>query len=209
MAANSEVIVYGGAFNPPTIAHEAILRACIDYARISGGEVWVMPSGERRDKAITVPRARRLAYVEAMIASVNDGGVSVRIDTSELDRSTPTETYETVQLLNQYYPGCRFRFVFGADSTETMASWRGGEELLASLPMLVVARPGYVINPRAKQAIELPLPPMRVSSTGVRRRQAKGQSLAGLVSPSVAALLPSASPEQPDVVAGATSSAAV
>jgi|GEM_PF-3241881 len=37
-------IIYGGAFNPPTRAHQAILQACIDYAEQLSvdAEVWLM-----------------------------------------------------------------------------------------------------------------------------------------------------------------------
>jgi nicotinic acid mononucleotide adenylyltransferase len=28
-----QAIIYGGAFNPPTLAHHAILQACFDFAQ--------------------------------------------------------------------------------------------------------------------------------------------------------------------------------
>ncbi|HMS92839.1 MAG TPA: hypothetical protein PKD28_00490 [Candidatus Saccharibacteria bacterium] len=185
----TEAIIYGGAFNPPTVAHVAVLQACVDYAKLSHSEVWVMPSGSRRDKTIAVSRQRRLEYIEAMIADVKCGNVTMRVETSELDQIQPTETYQTIRRLRQQYPHYDFRFVFGADSTQTMASWRGGEELLRQLPMLVVDRPGYEINPRAKRAVRLPVTTINTSSTEVRRRCAAGESVGALVSRSVYALL--------------------
>ena len=185
----SEIIVYGGAFNPPTLAHELILRACVDYAKTHGGEVWLLPSGNRHDKTITVSRRQRLAYVRAMIANVSDDEVSVRVETMELDQAGLAETSETVRLLKEAHPGARFRFVFGADSTMTMASWRGGQELLNTLPMLIVPRPGYEVNPMARQAVLLPIATPDVSSTEVRRRLLAEESIEALVSPRVMALL--------------------
>ena len=185
----SEIIIYGGAFNPPTLAHELILRACVDYAKVNGGEVWLLPSGNRHDKTIAVSRRQRLAYVRAMIANVSDDEVPVRVETMELDQTEVIETSETVRRLRATYPDVRFRFVFGADSTMTMASWRGGQELLDTLPMLIVPRPGYDINPAARQAVVLPIATPDVSSTEVRRRLLAEEPVEALVSPRVMALL--------------------
>ncbi len=184
-----EIIIYGGAFNPPTLAHTAILQACVEFAKSTQSEVWVMPSGVRHDKTIDVPRAIRLRYVRAMIADTVCGDVAVKVMTNELDHEYPTETYDTVQLLEAEYPECDFRFVFGADSTQTMASWRGGSELLERLSMLVVDRPGSSINPEVRHALKLPIVTADVSSTEVRYRQANGLPVDHLVSPRVQRLL--------------------
>ena len=181
-----ETVIYGGAFNPPTLAHVAILKACFAYARRKGAEVWVMPSGNRHDKTIAASRSRRLAYVEAMI---RDAGGDARVELLELDRRIPVETIDTVRELKARYPERIFRFVFGADSTETMGEWRGGRELLDTLPMLVVEREGSAINPQARNVESLAVQTPSVSSTQVRQCLAAGASYAHLVSPRVAQLL--------------------
>lgn len=177
-----ETIIYGGAFNPPTLAHVAILQAVLEFAEPTQSEVWVMPSGTRLDKAIDVPRVSRLEYVHAMIADASHHRASVQVNTSELDRAGPTETYDTVKRLQAEYPGRDFRFVFGADSTQTMPSWRGGAELLDQLPMLVVNRPGSMVNPMARHALKLSVVTPDISSTEVRRRQITGEPINSLVS---------------------------
>lgn len=184
-----ETIIYGGAFNPPTLAHVAILQACVEFAGPMQSEVWVMPSGARRDKTIDVPRVERLRYINAMIADVACDDVEVMVNTSELDQLRPTETYHTVRALRGQYPDRTFRFVFGADSIQTMASWRGGPEMLDSLPMLVVDRPGSHVNPIARHALKLSVQTSDVSSTEVRQRYRAGDPIDGLVSPTVLSLL--------------------
>ena len=184
-----ETIIYGGAFNPPTLAHVAILQAVLEFAEPTQSEVWVMPSGTRLDKVIDVPRVSRLEYVHAMIADASHHRASVQVNTSELDRAGPTETYDTVKRLQAEYPGRDFRFVFGADSTQTMPSWREGAELLDQLPMLVVNRPGSMVNPMARHALKLSVVTPDISSTEVRRRQITGEPINSLVSQSVYAVL--------------------
>ena len=185
----TETILYGGAFNPPTLAHMAILQACIDYARPRGAEVWLMPSGDRSDKSINASRSQRMAYLAAMLADVDSSGVATHILTTELDRSVQVETYDTVRELEALYPERHMTWVFGADSTETMGEWGHGQWLLDNLDMLVVDRQGYEINPRARRAIKLGVKTMVVSSTEVRQRLHDGRPVDDLVSRGVAQLL--------------------
>lgn len=184
-----ETIIYGGAFNPPTLAHKAILEACVSYAETQKADVWVMPSGDRLDKSIATSRERRLAYVAAMIVSAEASYITPKVVTTELDRTIMVETYDTVKELEAGYPDRKFTFVFGADSTETMASWKNGEELLEELSMIVVERAGSIVNPMARHAVRLEVETPNVSSTQVRERLAAGMPVDDLVAGPVALLL--------------------
>jgi len=184
-----ETIIYGGAFNPPTLAHKAILDASADYAQTRQADVWVMPSGDRSDKTIRTSRDLRLAYINAMIESIDNTEVVPQVVTTELDRTIMVETYDTVKELEDQYPDRTFTFVFGADSTETMAQWHGGNVLLETLSMLVVEREGSVVNPMAKHAVRMQVNVPNVSSTQVRERLAAGISVEDLVAAPVALLL--------------------
>jgi len=184
-----ETIIYGGAFNPPTLAHKAILEACVDYAQTQHADVWVMPSGDRQDKTIATSRAMRLAYIDAMIENVDNSELIPEVVTTELDRAVMVETYDTVKELEEEYPDRSFTFVFGADSTETMASWHEGEYLLENLSMLVVERVGSTVNPMARHAIRMQVEAPNVSSTLVRERLAAGIPITDLVAAPVALLL--------------------
>ena len=184
-----ETVIYGGAFNPPTLAHIQILQACIDYAEPRGAEVWVMPSGDRFDKVIPVPRERRMAYIAAMLADVDSRGVKTDLITTELDREVEVETYDTVIELDEAFPDRQMTWVFGADSTETMGQWKNGDWLLENLQKLVIEREGSRINPLAKRATAMTIATPNVSSTEVRRRLECHEPIDELVSPMVAAIL--------------------
>ena len=184
-----ETIIYGGAFNPPTLAHKVILEACVEYAQTQAADVWVMPSGDRQDKTIRTSRELRLAFIDAMIESVDNKAVAPEVITTELDRTVLVETYDTIKELERDYPGRRFTFVFGADSTETMASWKGGRELLDELSMLVFERDGSAVNPLARHAVRMRVQTPNVSSTQVRELVAAGASIDHLVAGPVAQLL--------------------
>ena len=187
----TETVIYGGAFNPPTVAHQVILQKCVDYAQENGADVWLLPSGDRTDKKITVSRETRLAYLDAMIADLHNAGVKVEVLTTELDRAISVETYDTALELAEAYPERSFTWVFGADSTETMLEWKEGQWLLDNVDMLLIERPGSKVNPAVKNWSPLYVPSMDVSSTELRRRVAAGEAFEDMVSPSVYRLLTS------------------
>lgn len=180
-----ETIIYGGMFNPPTLAHLAILQASVDQALERGANVWVMPSGVRADKPGVIDTDVRLRYINAMIADVDTKGVNLDVYTKELYRSVPIETFDTVLELNDDFPDREFTWVFGADSTETMGDWYNGPWLLENLSMLVLERDGYTINPLAKRAIMMAIPHLSISSTDVRNGLAAGIDVSGMLSPHV------------------------
>ena len=179
-------IIYGGAFNPPTIVHEIILQSCVDYAATQDADVWVMPSGDRYDKCISVCREQRIEFIDLMIRDTNiPDGVAVNVMTIELDRDHTVRTIDTVKELAELYPNRSFIWVYGSDVTRAMIEWEGGEWLLKNLRMLVVERPGSMTNPLAKHVMKLDSPNSTISSSEVRRRLAVGESVDGLVSPAI------------------------
>jgi nicotinate-nucleotide adenylyltransferase len=185
----TQTIIYGGAFNPPTLAHEAIIIEAVEFARQHEAEVWILPSGDRTDKLIPVSRERRLGYIAAMLSDVPHEDITIRVDETELAMSQDTETYDTATYFKEQYPDRSFRWIFGADSTRTMASWKQGQWILEHLDMLVVERPGSVINPKARDVETMNIPPLTVSSTEVRRRLETGEPIDDLVGPAVRRLL--------------------
>ncbi len=178
-----EVAVFGGSFDPPTVVHQQIVRTLLDDP--SFDEVWVMPSGERRDKPHTTNLARRMAMLATMCSDQFADEPRLQVSDFEANLPQPTETCNTVRALERAHDDTRFWFVFGADSVGTMHTWREGERLLAELPMIVVPRHGYEIPSTARWVQELPdldIFEQDISSTQVRQRVSEGRSLEGLVS---------------------------
>jgi nicotinate-nucleotide adenylyltransferase len=182
-------IIYGGAFNPPTVAHQAILQACVNHAETISADVWVMPSGNRSDKTIEVSRAKRLQMIQALAQDVVAGSVEIKIETSELDRIEQTETFDTVVDMDKAHPDRHFIWVFGSDSVVTMQDWQNGQWMFDNLSMLVIERPGTLIQKLGRYAMILPVNTTEISSTIVRDRMAAHESIKDLVTPSVLEVL--------------------
>ena len=184
-----KTFVYGGTFNPPTIAHEAILKACIEYARKLDADVWLIPSGNRVDKQISVSRDMRIKYIDAMLDDIVVGHAAIKLITTELDRNKSVETFDTLQEFTETYPNRSFIWVFGADAIETMSDWGNGQWLLDNLNMLIAERQGSIVNPLAKKVIILDAKIPDISSTEVRRRLDAGEPIDNMVGKSVKSLL--------------------
>ena len=185
-----KTIIYGGAFNPPTIAHEDILKSCIDHAIKIGADVWILPSGHRPDKYIQQDIEVRLLYIDAMIKDVDLRNVAVTVARLELDRSKPVETIDTVHELIRKFPNRDFIWVFGADSIITMPNWRGGKWLTKNLNMLVIKRAGIVIECRNDDSFKvIDCRHKDISSTELRRRLSANLDISNMVGDEVGKLL--------------------
>jgi len=176
-----QTILYGGAFNPPTKAHAAIVKGLAELARERDADLWLMPSGERHDKSIMADLAIRTAYVHALLASGETHGVDTHIENYELMKAETTETFTTNRYLEERYPDRHFTWVFGSDSVNTMRRWRRGAWLLDHIDMIVIERPGFELIETPKRHRILKLGEMAMSSSDVRRRISEGDEIESLV----------------------------
>lgn len=176
-----QAIIYGGAFSPPTNAHQSILQACVDFANMNDASVWVMPSGNRTDKTIPVSTEHRLHMIGSLISSVDQKDVELRVEDIELCASGQTETYQTYLQLKGTYPDVQQVWVFGGDSIQTMKSWGNGEWLYNNLHMLIIERQGYELLELPPHAEMVSVNTQEVSSTLVREHMSKKKDVSHLV----------------------------
>lgn len=178
-----EIAIFGGAFNPPTHAHEAIIDAALHDQAIK--EIWVMPSGTRTDKMDMLCDELRISMLKLMKEKRFTDNNKIVISDFELRLRRPTQTYKTIDMLSRCCPELRFRYIFGADSYQTMHTWEQGKELKKKLNMFLVPRAGLAI-PRTNKNIKILNVPatidMSLSSTMARHAAARGQSIKHIVS---------------------------
>lgn len=186
MEAKKEIIIFGGSFNPPTLAHQAIMKKCLEQPGYD--EVWVMPSGDRIDKEITASDAERLAMLHQVKGEVFAGNERLHVSDFELNLSRPTQTIRTLGALATAYPDVHFWFVYGADSYASMATWQSGDRLQREMSCLLMARAGYRLPPETMRVRHLPAMEdclVGMSSTVVRERLARREAVKDLVCRSV------------------------
>lgn len=184
-----ELGVFGGAFDPPHLAHMALARAAL--AQLSLDWLYVFPTGQSWHKA---GQATAAAHRLAMTRLAFEGEARVRVDDREMRRAGPTYTVDTLRELRAEHPGMRIHLILGADQAAALPRWHEWQSLLELAIISVADRsesttaagrfdPSMLPQGRFER---LQMPPMTISATEIRTRLAQGQGIDHLVSPGVA-----------------------
>ncbi len=186
---SKKVAVFGGSFSPPHVGHISVLRTVSASGLVD--EIWVMPSGERRDKKIGVSGADRAEMVRRMIADISDDfKFPLVISEIELQKERLTATYETKQMLEYMHPNFQFYFVLGGDSAYAMREkWVNGEALYNEGLFIIVTRSdedSFAVPPQGKVLKNIGFKnTVDVSSTMIRLAIANREDISEYVTPGV------------------------
>ncbi len=178
--------VLGGTFDPVHNGHLHIanaLCAALDLKRV----IWV-PAGRPPHKTgqIVSKDRDRLAMLELAIA----GSANDEISTIEVDRSGPSYTADTLEILAERFSPARLFFLMGEDSLRDLPTWHDPERLLRVAELAVAARPGVEADlesvarhvPAVQRRVHLvPTKEIELSSSEIRRRVRENEPIHGLV----------------------------
>jgi nicotinate-nucleotide adenylyltransferase len=213
MSSRPRVGLIGGTFDPIHLGHLAAARAAgreldLDLVRF-------LPSARPPHRPDS-PQASEYHRLEMTRLAVGDPDASSsptrgEVSDLELRRNGPSFTFDTlIAFLQEGLTPLQFFFIIGADAFAEIATWHRYPEVLDAAHFAVVSRPGTTLEHlRARLpslAARIAAPPTaltaettriilieaatpNVSSTEVRRRAARGESLEGLVTPAVAAYI--------------------
>lgn len=169
--------IFGGSFDPIHIGHAIIAQHIISCGAVD--RLWFMVSpvnplkvGKMRQVADT----DRLRMVE-MVSHPMDG---VETSAFEFTMPRPSYTIDTLNALQAKFPDDEFYLVTGGDNWQIFHKWRNSEEILAKYHLLIYPRLGYevIIPDELKDRVTLvDAPIIELSSTEIRERLAKGQSV--------------------------------
>lgn len=176
--------VFGGAFDPPHLAHRAIAIAALQQLNLD--ELRVIPTGQAWHKARTLTDARhRLAMVELNFCDLP----GVVIDQRELARAGPSFTIDTLREIRAETPSAELFLLIGEDQARALTSWREWQEVTRLSIICVAARADLARTdtdfkpPVGFEArfMTLQTPPMALSATQIRGCVATQQGIAPLV----------------------------
>ena len=181
--------VFGGAFDPPHLAHVALAQAAVEQLQLD--QLRIFPTGQAWHKAhaLTAPQ-HRLA-----LAGIAFGGLPhTVVDDRELRRPGPTYSIDTLRELKAEYPAAQLFLVMGEDQAISLTRWREWEAIVQLAIICVAGRPSAQSHageappglPAQAELRLLRLPSMPESATEVRERVAQGEGIAHLVPPGVA-----------------------
>lgn len=177
--------IMGGTFDPIHMGH----LACAEIAHDACGldEVLFVVAGQPHFKQGQELAAAedRLAMVRAAIA---DNEAFSATD-EEIVREGITYTADTLAILARKRPDAELFFIMGTDSLVTLPTWREPERIAKLARIICVSRPGSFIDEILKERLDrlgfevifVEAPLLDISSSEIRARVARGQTVRYLV----------------------------
>ena len=136
----------GGSFNPAHGGHRRISLFALSALGLD--EVWwlVSPGNPLKPKTGMAPLAARLASAQTQARRS-------RIVPTAIERELGTRyTADTLMALQRRYPKVQFVWLMGSDNLAQFHRWRRWRQIARTMPIAVIARPGYERVARASPA---------------------------------------------------------
>ncbi|MEE2565647.1 nicotinate-nucleotide adenylyltransferase [Hyphobacterium marinum] len=145
LAPGMTVGLFGGSFDPPHGGHLHVARTAM--RRLQLDRVWWIVSPHNPLKA------RKPGEYSDRLARVAELASAPRMTVSDVEnRMKARLTARVVAALVQRYPRVNFVWLMGADNLKEFHRWARWQEIMASLPVAVIARPQDPIRARLAPA---------------------------------------------------------
>ena len=166
--------LFGGSFNPIHNGHIALAQAVLKQCGLD--EVWLMVSPQnplKRNDSDLLDDSLRYEMAQKALEGVE----GIRACDYEFHLPKPSYTWNTLQHLSKDYPNDTFILLIGGDNWAHFERWRHWQDILWHHDVIVYPRGEHI------GTIDVPL--LDISSTEIRRRVKKGESIEGLVPDSI------------------------
>ncbi|MGN1180301.1 MAG: nicotinate-nucleotide adenylyltransferase [Suilimivivens sp.] len=188
MVQRSKIGIMGGTFNPIHNGHLILAEQAREYCGLD--EVLFMPSGNSYMKnTAQIPDGETRISMTALAIENNPYFV---LSTMEVERKGATYTCETIKELKIQSPETQYYFIVGADNLFSIENWWKPEEILSECILVAAVRGDKdreEIDAKARELeakyrariILLPEKKFDISSTEIREKIARGESVRYLV----------------------------
>ena len=175
----TRVGVFGGAFDPPHNAHLALAKTALDQFALDA--LYIIPTGQawHKSRVLSSPE-HRLAMTRLAFENVP----RVVVDDRELQRTGPTFTIDTLEVLQAEHPQAQIYLFIGADQFVAFKQWRRWQKILDIAIICIANRPQSTLGEAQFDAyaplhhgfFTLELPLMPVSATQIRDSISSGSA---------------------------------
>lgn len=140
--AGLKIGLFGGSFNPAHDGHLHLAQTALTSLNLD--EVWWLVSPQNPLKPAQPSYETRANTVKAL-------PLSRRMKLSRLEVDSGTQfTVDMLRKAQQLHPDKRFVFLMGADNFKQLPRWKGWREIMASVPIAIIARPSQAGEPLFK-----------------------------------------------------------
>lgn len=145
METTGRIVVMGGSFNPPTVAHLRLMETAMEAADASGG-VFVPTAHEyvaRKMKRQRIPQDTLSEDTRlAMLATFCEGDARLSASRIQMNRKGRAYDFEMLEDVQAEHPHDEILFVVGSDKLRILPRWHRIDELLDQFRVLVARRGG-------------------------------------------------------------------
>ena len=177
--------IFGGAFNPPHIAHLIVAESVREQLQLD--KVVFVPSADPPHRS-DVRRATASSRLEMMKLAVEDNNV-FEVSDIEIQRAGKSYTIDSLIAFEALYPGSKLYVLIGSDNLAEFHTWKSPREILAKSELVAFSRSDFsmkeVKNEFAKSARIVNVPHIGISASEIRRRVKMGRSIRYMVRRSV------------------------
>jgi nicotinate-nucleotide adenylyltransferase len=178
--------ILGGTFDPPHNGHRTLADESLRQLHLTG-VLWVLtPNPPHKDRPNITPYALRREMLQAAIA----GNPSFTLCEVESERPGPHYMVDTISILQKRNPEADYTLLLGEDSLRDLPLWHRPRDVLALCELAVLRRPDRKADMAALEILLpgigarttfLDAPPVDISSTEIRDRIRRGETVEGLV----------------------------
>ena len=165
----------GGTFNPIHHAHLMLAECAMEQLALD--QVWFTPTAtppHKRSRGLAPERARL-----AMVRLAVKGHPGFRASDLEIRRGGVSYSLETVWAIHRQHPRARLFFLIGSDMLHV--PWRGRALLRRLCTFATAMRPSGGSARAWRGVVTIKMPQMDISSTAIRARIRRGDSVRYLV----------------------------
>jgi nicotinate-nucleotide adenylyltransferase len=178
------IALFGGSFDPVHLGHLLVARAALEEVALE--RIFFIPAARSpfKPESEPAPSKERVRLLRLALAGMPE----CTLDEQELERGGVSYTVETVRRYVERFPGVLVHWVVGADHVQSLPKWRDAQVLAKLARFIVVPRPSTneVPLPAPFEGVHLKGFPLAVSSSQIRERVRRGQSIELLTTPGVA-----------------------
>lgn len=192
--------IFGGSFNPIHIAHLKMASRFVEQMNLdvcvfvpayqspfkqpqqhTAAPSQTFPSGEQRLQMVM------LATASNKLFTVYD---------NEIKKQEVSYTIDTIEELEQVYPGCRLHLLIGTDQAVVFTKWKDWERIVQKVQLCIVHRSTTyaqgieqittTLTYNQQRPVWISAPTLEISSTEIRNRVASGKPIHDMVPEEIA-----------------------
>lgn len=135
------IAVFGGAFNPPTIAHINLAKQILNSIKNTEKVVFVPVSTKYNKNGLASDEDRY-----NMLKCICNTEYGLEVSNVELDSPRQLYTIETLRTFKKEYPDKEIYFVLGTDNLKEIEKWHTADKLLEEFKIIVLERDNDIME---------------------------------------------------------------